>query len=70
MKYAVSESRSAGGARTVHFIFSERETTILLEIVGDLKPDQVFEALEVGDVTKEDVAKFLHSLFQALNECL
>lgn len=67
MKYAVSESR-ATGAKTVHFIFSEREAQILFEIVGDLKPELVFDNLESPDVTKEDVAKFLNALFQALTD--
>ncbi len=67
MKYAVSKSR-ATGAKTVHFIFSEREAQILFEIVGDLKPELVFDNLESPDVTKEDVAKFLNALFQALTD--
>lgn len=69
MKFAISERRG-DRVKTIHFIFSEREARVLLEAVGDLKPDRVHAGIDEEGVTKEDVAKFLHSLFQALTECL
>lgn len=71
MKFAFSETRN--GTKTIHFIFSERESRVLVEIVGDLNPLKVHENLDEDlskNLTKEEVSKFLSSLFEALQKCL
>jgi hypothetical protein len=69
MKFAWSEPRQ-GGTKTVHFIFSERETKILFDIVGDLKPSVVAASMDEDlEVSEEDISKFLSSLFEALQKC-